>query len=56
MIILGQAVLGTVFALARRCPKCTRQVVVRPSQKRETVACRNCGAKVPPKHWEEGRG
>ncbi len=39
----------TVAALSRKCPKCGREQAVPPSLKSRSVACKFCGAPVPPK-------
>lgn len=39
----------TMKSLARECAKCNRIEVVPPSKKRDTVACKHCGAYLPPK-------
>lgn len=36
-------------ALARQCPKCRQTQIVPKEKARETVACRRCGAPIPPK-------
>lgn len=48
MLLFGQAIISTVLALARRCPACGRRQVVPSSRKRQSVACRNCGSRIPP--------
>jgi len=47
------AVMGTLFHLKRKCPKCKREQVVKASEKQKTVACKFCGAKIRPKKIEE---
>ncbi len=42
------AVLGTIFHLKRKCPKCKREQVTKPSQKNMAVKCKFCGTKIPP--------
>jgi ribosomal protein S27E len=40
---------ATIKALARDCPSCKRTQVVPRSRQRESVTCKHCGAKIPPK-------
>jgi len=42
-------VLGTIRGLKRTCPKCRKDQIVPASKKQETVLCKFCGAKIPPK-------
>ena len=42
------AVTATAKALERQCPKCLRKQLTPPSSSRETVACKYCGAFLPP--------
>ncbi len=35
--------------LLRQCPQCHHRMLVKPSQKDETVACEKCETPVPPK-------
>ena len=39
---------GTIAALARTCPKCGDRQIVAASRRRESVACKRCGAPIPP--------
>lgn len=48
MLLFGQAIVSPVLALARRCQACGRRQVVPSSRKRQSVACRNCGSRIPP--------
>lgn len=48
MLLFGQAIIGTMLSLARRCPACRRRQVVPSSRKRGSVACQHCGAPIPP--------
>ena len=48
MLLFGQAILSTMLSLARTCPACRRRQIVPSSGKRLSVACRNCGAQIPP--------
>ena len=43
-----QSALSTALHLRRVCPECKKPQVVAPSQRKETVTCKNCGAKIPP--------
>jgi len=43
------AVVSSILHLKRTCPVCHRDQVVPASKKRETVPCKFCGAKIPPK-------
>lgn len=57
MLLFGQAIIGTMLALARRCPACGGRQVVPSSRKRRSVPCRSCGAQIPPtNHQMSGRG
>lgn len=42
------AVMGTILHLKRKCPKCKREHVAKPSEKGKTVKCKFCGTKIPP--------
>ena len=48
MLLFGQAILSTMLSLARTCPACRRRQIVPSSRKRRSVACRDCGAQIPP--------
>ncbi len=48
MLLFGQAILNTMLSLARTCPACRRRQIVPSSRKHSSVACRNCGAQIPP--------
>ncbi len=43
------SILGTLFHLKRRCPKCGREQVTPASKKKDAVACKFCGTPIPPK-------
>ncbi|MBI4835483.1 MAG: 30S ribosomal protein S27 [Planctomycetes bacterium] len=43
-----QAAISTAYHLRRKCPHCKRIQVVKPSNRKKTVNCKFCGAKVPP--------
>lgn len=55
MILLGQAVAATLFALARVCPRCSKRRVPPLTQQQGSVVCRFCGSMVPPKKTEATR-
>lgn len=42
-------ILGSMRGLKRKCPKCGKDQIVHPSKKRDSVLCKFCGAKIPPK-------
>jgi len=48
MWLFGQSIISTMHSLARRCPACRRRQIVPSGRKRLSVACRNCGAQIPP--------
>lgn len=48
MLLFGQVIISTLHSLARRCPDCRRRQVVPSNRKHLSVACRNCGAQIPP--------
>ena len=48
-------IAGTVAALTRRCPNCGHRQIVATSHRNESVACRRCGAAIPPRRDHEGR-
>ena len=43
------AIMGTLLHLKRKCPKCKREQIVKKSEMHKTVACKSCGAKIPPR-------
>jgi ribosomal protein S27E len=45
---LFQAIFASVFHLTRQCPTCGHKQVVSQSRRRESVACKRCGAQIPP--------
>ncbi|OPY00816.1 MAG: hypothetical protein A4E60_02096 [Syntrophorhabdus sp. PtaB.Bin047] len=47
------AAIGTVLHLKRKCPKCRREQVTKPSEKHRTVNCKFCGTKIPPKKYND---
>lgn len=50
------SVMGTVLHLKRKCPKCRREQVVKPSETNKTVKCKFCGVNMPPsKDGKRGR-
>jgi ribosomal protein S27E len=42
------SIMGTILHLKRRCLKCRREQVVKPSEMHKTVKCEFCGASMPP--------
>ena len=48
-MIIFSVVINTLRSLMRRCPACHRQQVVPRDKARMPVACKFCGARVPPK-------
>lgn len=44
-----QMIVGALFHLKRKCPKCKREQVIPMSQKDKTINCKFCGFKIPPK-------
>jgi hypothetical protein len=54
-MILAQAVLSTILALARTCPVCRKRQVVPATLKRQSVRCRNCGAQIPAIRYADDR-
>jgi ribosomal protein S27E len=42
------AVVSVILQLKRTCPRCKRDQIVAPSQKKRTVLCKFCGADIPP--------
>jgi ribosomal protein L37AE/L43A len=42
------AAIRAMLHLKRKCPKCKRDQVVKPSQKTEIVSCKFCTEKIPP--------
>jgi len=48
MSILFQAVISAILNLKRTCPKCGRDQIVPAGKRTETVACKFCGAHIPP--------
>lgn len=43
------AAMTTLLHLKRKCPKCKREQIVKQEKKDKTVACKFCGARIPPK-------
>jgi hypothetical protein len=48
MLLFGQAIVSTKLSLARTCPATSRRQIVPSSRKLVGVACRICGAQIPP--------
>ncbi|MGE4297353.1 MAG: hypothetical protein AB7E47_04925 [Desulfovibrionaceae bacterium] len=50
---LFASIIGAIRGLKRTCPKCGKPQVVRSEQRDMTVACRFCGAPMPPRFRRE---
>ena len=48
MSVIFHTVLSMILHLKRKCPECKREQIVPSSQRKETVLCKFCGAKIPP--------
>jgi ribosomal protein S27E len=48
MSVIFHSVLSMILHLKRKCPECKREQIVPSSQRKETVTCKFCGAKIPP--------
>jgi ribosomal protein S27E len=48
MSVIFTTVMTMLLHLKRECPECKREQIVPSSQRRETVTCKFCGAKIPP--------
>jgi ribosomal protein S27E len=42
-------VIGAILGLKRVCPKCKRVQIISSEKRQDTVLCKFCGAKLPPK-------
>jgi ribosomal protein S27E len=48
MSVIFTTVMTMLLHLKRKCPECRREQVVPSNQRKETVLCKFCGAKIPP--------
>jgi ribosomal protein S27E len=47
--IFISTIMARILGLKRDCPKCKRKQIVSSGMKNQTVACKFCGAAIPPK-------
>jgi ribosomal protein S27E len=48
MSVIFTMVMAMLLHLKRKCPECKREQIVPSSHRKQTVACKFCGAKIPP--------
>ncbi len=48
MSVIFHSVLSMLLKVRRKGPECKREQIVPSSQRKETVLCKFCGAKIPP--------
>ncbi len=51
-MVIFYSAFKTILNLKRKCPKCKREQVTKPSQRGKTVTCKFCKAHIPPRKNE----
>lgn len=49
MSVIFAAAIRTILDLKRKCPKCGHGQFVSTDKRHQAVACKACGAQIPPR-------